>query len=64
MVLVIEDGSNVTEWEVHRRRHPMSKGNWDIGVVKVVKSKKQVITLDVWRKCREHWSGRSQIVLD
>jgi len=42
----------------------MSKRSWDVGVVKFVKSKKQTFTLAVGRKCRKHWSGRSQILYE
>jgi len=38
----------------------MSKGTWDIGVMKVIKrEKKQAIVLAVGRKFRKHWSGKS-----
>jgi hypothetical protein len=43
---------------------PMSKGTWDIGVVNVIKWNKRAIKLTVGRKCRKHWSGRSQIIYE
>jgi hypothetical protein len=37
----------------------MSKGTWDIGVVKVITSEKEAIALAVGRKCIKHWRGNS-----
>jgi ribulose bisphosphate carboxylase small subunit len=36
----------------------MSKGTWDIGVVKVIKREKQAGALAMGRKCRKQWSGK------
>jgi hypothetical protein len=32
----VEDGSSVSEWQVHSCRHPRSKRTWDSGVVEVI----------------------------